>query len=254
MRAAGPFTGEPGYELLYWLPYLRSLNGAAYDCAITRGGAGLWYEGRTIDAYDEIGFESYRDLLEQRYRIARVEKSFGPSDILDREILRAVECESVVHPAQMYQRLWDAANWPFARLKKPAPLPGLAPGYIAARFYTSFQLPANAPVLRVIAAARKNARVVALVPERALDNHGEHRLPNGIKTVTYGPETSLETISRVVAHAEAFLSTYGGLSYLGPHYGVPTRAFHRMTPNEAHRAQERRMAEDLNADYELVRV
>lgn len=254
MRVAGPFTGEPGYELLYWLPYLRSLNEAAYDCAITRGGAGLWYEGESADAYRLIGFERYRALFDKRFRAARVEKSFGPDDVLDREILAEVGADAAVHPAEMYQRLWDAAAWPFTRLKKPAPLPELAPGYIAARFYTSFQLPANAPVLKVIAAARTNARVVALLPERSLDNHGEHRLPDGIETVTYGPETSLETISRVVAHAEAFLSTYGGLSYLGPHYGVPTRALHRMTPNDAHRAQERRMAEELNADYELVRV
>lgn len=254
MKVAGPFSSEPGFELLYWLPYLRSINGRAYDASVTRGGAGIWYQGQAIDAYDEIGFENYRDLSEQRYELSRVEKSFGPDDLLDREILRTIEAESAVHPSEMYQRLDVAHTWPFEPLEKPEQIK--ESGYIAVRFYTSFQMPQNALIGQIVGKAAEKGRVVALVPQEQIDNHGEHRIPKGdnISLVTYTPEDSLQVISQVVAHADAFLCTYGGLSYLGPHYGVPTRAFHMRQPNDVHRAQERRMVKQLNGDYELVRI
>src|SRR6266545_2052896 len=44
----GPFLGEIGYELEYWIPFLRRLlheHGVAPEQAtvMTRGGAALWY-------------------------------------------------------------------------------------------------------------------------------------------------------------------------------------------------------------------
>jgi hypothetical protein len=35
------------------------------------------------------------------------------------------------------------------------------------------------------------------------------------------PNRNLETQSAIIAHARALVGTYGGLSYLGPFYGVP---------------------------------
>ncbi len=36
------------------------------------------------------------------------------------------------------------------------------------------------------------------------------------------PTTNLQVQSAVIAHARVFVGTYGGLSYLGPFYGVPS--------------------------------
>lgn len=255
----GPFSGEPGFELLYWLPYLRAHGISKADVAITRGGAGVWYPCEARDAYDLIGFDEYRRLFAARYMVTRVQKSFGPGDVLDEAILRAAGGDAQIHPASMYQRLQDAADWPFEALPKPAPPDGIEGSYIAAAFYTSHQLPPNqghrvASVMQRL--ADKGSRIVALRPLQSIDDHGSVPIPEheNVEVVTYGPNESLAVQSRVIAHAEAMIGTYGGLSYLGPLYGVPTKAFHTMQPDPIHSAREDQMAEQLGASYQRVRL
>lgn len=260
----GPFSGEPGFELIYWLPYLRANGLSPDDLAITRGGAGVWYPCHTQDAYELVGVDTYRSLFEQRYIVTRVQKSFGPSDVLDAAILDALGAERFTeelrHPADMYQRLQDAANWPFEPL--PAidrhPLVGDEP-YIAAAFYTSDQLPANrareaANIVRWL--ADRGNKVAALRAKQAVDDHSSVRIPEhpNVQTVEFDPEDSLKVQSQVIAHADALIGTYGGLSYLGPLYGVPTRAFHCFQPNPVHVAREDQMVSELGASYERVRL
>lgn len=258
----GPFSGEPGYELLYWLPYLRHLGISQSDTAITRGGAGIWYPCETLDAYDLIGFEKYRSLFGLRYAVTKVQKSFGPADVLDVAILGRRPGQrgcQIIHPADMYQRLQDASDWPFEPLPKPDTEPDIEQPYIAAAFYTSYQMPphkgAEAARLLTTLADRGN-RIVALVPEQPIDDHGSIVWPTreNIEVVTFRPNESLKVQSQVIAHAEALICTYGGLSYLGPLYGVPTRAFHAREPNEIHAARENDMAAQLGASYERVRL
>ena len=40
------------------------------------------------------------------------------------------------------------------------------------------------------------------------------------------PERNLEIQTRVISHARALVGTYGGLTYLGPCYGVPSIGFY----------------------------
>jgi ADP-heptose:LPS heptosyltransferase len=67
---------------------------------------------------------------------------------------------------------------------------------------------------------------------------------------------NLDVQSRVIAHARAFIGTYGGLSYLGPFFGTPSIGFysdeqdlkpvHRVTAHAACRALQGRLI-DLDA-------
>lgn len=257
----GPFSGEPGFELLYWLPYLKANGLSPSDTAITRGGAGVWYPCHTQDAYELVGVDTYRSLFEQRYIVTRVQKSFGPGDILDTVILGASLAVDVDHhPADMYQRLQDAAEWPFEPLPEieRSPLVGDDP-YIAAAFYTSAQLPANRAreaVNIVLWLADRGNKVVALKAKRAFDDHSPVRMPDhpNVSVVEFDAEDSLKVQSQVIAHADALIGTYGGLSYLGPLYGVPTRAFHCSQPNPVHAAREDQMVAALGVSYERVRL
>jgi hypothetical protein len=59
---AGPWCSEVGYEILYWIPFLRWVM-AAYKIspdrviAVSRGGTSSWYAGiatRYVEAFDYV--------------------------------------------------------------------------------------------------------------------------------------------------------------------------------------------------------
>ncbi len=247
----GPFTGEPGYELLYWIPFLRWKLGDKFkDCtAITRGGAGVWYPCKTVDALDYLSRDEYIVLMNIRAEKRNTYKSDGPNDPLDKMIQKLAGLKSDIHPSEVIetnvQRVLDrAACWPHERLPKPERYPELPERYIAVRFYESRCLhPRYAPkiIRRLMREAKKIAPVVCLVMDSGIDDHPEFEVPEPDVTVIYKPRDSLETISRVVAHAEQFVATYGGLSYLGALYNVPTVAVSDCVDHSMHYVQEDRM-------------
>ena len=65
----GPWTGEVGFELIYWVPFVRwALGYAAIDrsrvIVCSRGGPQPWYEGlgdRYLDVLDVSTAEEFRD-------------------------------------------------------------------------------------------------------------------------------------------------------------------------------------------------
>ncbi len=255
----GPFTGEPGYELLYWIPYLRHRLGDKFkDCtAITRGGAGVWYPCKTLDAYDYLTRDEYIECLNVRARARNTYKSDSPGDPLDRLLLKMMGLKSDIHPSECIEtnvrRVIDrAAQWPHERLPKPPRLPDLPEKYIAVRFYEGRQFHKKYyPKItrRLIREAREKGTVVLLALSPPIDDHDEiYDLETDI-LVKYAPRQSLETISRVVAHAEQFVCTYGGLSYLGALYGTPTVAVSDCVEHSLHYEQEDRMATACGSLY-----
>ena len=53
---AGPWTGEIGFELLYWIPFLRKLKSRVPELpmsVISRGGVAAWYDG-IATGYEDI--------------------------------------------------------------------------------------------------------------------------------------------------------------------------------------------------------
>lgn len=261
LQVLGPFTWEPGYELLYWVPYVREREGVA----VTRGGAGIWYAPReTVDAYDILGFETYSELLRQRGSI----KSYSLSDVLDARILRELDAESLLHPSQcLLDVKKPGLDVHYERLPKPPRLDGLPDRYTAVRFYRNG--PLKNPQKIWAALERAEHPIVVLKQDRQFDNHSEiddinehhHRHNNrhgrensdgqnlAFQSLIYGPRHSLDTLSRVVAHAEQYICTYGGLSYLGPLYGVPTIAVSDGGKLTAHAAQEDKMIAACGAQF-----
>jgi hypothetical protein len=72
--------------------------------------------------------------------------------------------------------------------------------------------------------------VVLLNTGLSLDDHEEVQVPGGMGIYRVDqlmtPQRNLEVQTRIIAHARAFVGTYGGLAYLGPFYGVPAVAFY----------------------------
>jgi hypothetical protein len=255
----GPWTSEVGFELLYWIPFLRGLfarNGVdpRRVVALSRGGVGAWYAdiaGRYQDVLDVVSVAALRDDHVQR-DAAGAQKQLRPT-ALDAEILSRVREAigdreaAVLHPSAMYNRFrvgWSNERT-LARLRRElvfAPLhidaaapPGLSlGGYVAVKAYFSDAFPAeprNAARLRELVQRLTDDRpVVMLRSGVALDEHADVPLddvPGLVCAPTGGvPTTNLGDQAAIVAGARALVATYGGFAYLGPLVGTPTYAFH----------------------------
>jgi hypothetical protein len=258
---AGPWLAEVGYELLYWIPFLRRATERVPGLAerlvvVSRGGTQPWYDGiaqRYLDVFDELPAE----LLEQRlqaiagetrgYRKQYAETSF------DRQLLAALEGRiegraELLHPATMfgaYRSLAKAGLRPeqsglfsYERLPEP-PLPEdladvLPPSYAAVRFYFSEVFPDTTENRALAAEAVRgladHGDVVVLAPPGRYDEHRDLELPLSPRVhVLAGamtPQDNLAIQTAVIARARAFVGTYGGLSYLPLLLGVPAAALY----------------------------
>ncbi len=256
----GPWCSEVGFELLYWIPFLRkTLGDAGIDparvIAASRGGAEPWYSGIADTYYDLMDAKSHAEYLS--YTTTR-EAQQGVKKQLDlvaceraliNELSSDFEDPVVFHPSLMY-RLF-AAVW---RGMKPVeyalerchhvpmdrnlPLPEGCPfgdePYAAIKLYRSDAWPQNessaAFVRDLLASLASRMPVVVLQAGFDMDDHRDHSLPDGVRIIDASPwiepRTNLAVQSAIVAHASELHTTYGGFAYLGALLGVPTTAYY----------------------------
>lgn len=175
----GPFLGEVGYELLYWIPFVRwAVAFGKFDPArlwiLSRGGCRSWYGefgAQYLDIFDlmtperfcalnheRIAAQGERRRLELR-RGAHTAKQLEVSDF-DRHLIAQVttiigQRPQVLHPSVMYQLLrpyWQRRGPNLyhehadpQRLAVPPKLDGLPASYVAMKFYTSDACPDRRP-------------------------------------------------------------------------------------------------------------
>jgi hypothetical protein len=258
---AGPWLGEVGFELLYWVPFLnwfveRFAIAPDRMVVMSRGGTRDWY--RSVAA-------SYRDVLDQmppgEFRERNVSRASELGEqkqvrmtAFEQELLRpvltaaGVDEARVLHPSLMYALMrsywWGHANldWVerytrFRRFEPPTSVPGLdglPREYTAVKFYYNESFPATpanqAFARRVLSRLRAERPVVSLSTGLALDDHEgwedeESLAAYGIRA-TLSPAKNLALQSAVVGGARAWAGTYGGFAYLAPFYGVRAEAYY----------------------------
>jgi hypothetical protein len=112
----GPWLGEVGFEILYWIPFLRwVLERVGLDpsrvTAVSRGGPSGWYAdvaAHYADVLDLISVDAYRKGNEQRWRETGEQKQLQCSSF-DNAILESVKGRAglgqsvVLHPSLMYR-------------------------------------------------------------------------------------------------------------------------------------------------------
>ena len=280
----GPFLGEVGYELLYWIPLVRRLLAEhAVDpdrvTVLSRGGAGGWYRdccAHSLEVLDLVEPERYlAELVDRRRREGGAKQFF--QDRLD-EVLTARALERIgdavpVHPLLMYSRL----RFLFEGLQPPedAPLladyrmlerdawqlpPGCPAEYVAVKLYFSDPFPDEGSSRELAARALEelaaDSAVVVLTSGMQLDEHREW-VPSGPRihdsSAWVTPQDNLAVQTALVARSRAFACTYGGFSYLGTMLGVPTLALQSREPDpysRVHLAVLR--AAFPGADYEVI--
>ena len=258
--AAGPWLGEVGFELLYWVPFLRWCAERLHVdsqrfVVVSRGGTESWYRPFATtyaDVFDQVSAETFREQHDTRVRDLGEQKQTRVSEF-DRDVIAAamrhaahVHDWSLLHPSMMYELLnpywwghqsdrWVHEHVRYTKLEPPSrtTVLDLPPHYVAAKFYFNECFPATPhnrafvrDALRTLAAT---GPVIALstglnIDDHSgdrIDEHGVRHLPEGIE-----PAHNLHIQSAIVAGADAFVGTYGGFSYMAPFYGVKSVAFY----------------------------
>lgn len=255
----GPFLSEVGFELLYWIPLLRWIKEKWQVeperlVVVSRGGTALWYEGLSghyLDVFDFTTPESFAARSAARWESEQRQKQFVPRGE-DEEIIAwarqrcgAANAE-MLHPSLMYRlfgpvfqgqipldaMLKRARYERFTEPDLPRELASRLPqDYAAIRFYfrPSFpDTPRNRDFVRdLVGRIAKSIPVVLLNTGIDVDDHADCPANGTLSLKGFvTPSNNLDVQSRVIANARAFIGTYGGLSYLAPHFGVPSIAFH----------------------------
>ena len=258
---AGPWLGEVGFELLYWVPFLawfaeRFAVHRDRLVVLSRGGTRPWYShvaARYYDVFEHIDVGEFRAGNYERAVELGEQKQIAVTPF-DRRLLAPVlasiggENAGVLHPSTMFRLFrpywwghassaWVSRHARFLPLERPAAgdlLSRLPEGYVAVKFYYNDAFPAtpqNRAFARdVLRDLRRRGPVVSLSTGLAIDDHEgweeeESLAAHGIRA-DLSPATNLELQTRIVAHARRWVGTYGGFAYLAPFYGVPATAFY----------------------------
>jgi hypothetical protein len=250
----GPWTGEVGFELLYWIPFVRWVR-AHWNLApereviVSRGGVASWYTqdaARYVDILELFTPDDFRSAVAEEKRKHRKPGAF------DDRIVEAVAGRrdagpvDVLHPGLMYRLFapyWsDEAGYAlidqFTRHQLIDPPAGVRPAglpaeYVAVRFYFNECFPPTgenrAFARQTVASLAERSTIVMLNPGFSVDDHNDWKPDTSDRIITIAdstkPESNLALQSAVIAGARAYVGTYGGYSYLAPLYRVPALAF-----------------------------
>ncbi len=254
---AGPWTGEVGYEVLYWVPFLRWLS-AAYRLpasrviAVSRGGVGSWYSGIAgtyVDALDLMAPGTFAARARSLAADERTAKQLALSE-LDRDIVSGVTRQigadvRVIHPSLMYRlfrAFWSGhasmsfleRHTRFTRVTPPstADLSTLPREYVCVKFYSARSLPSDpsmrATLRSLVAALATRTPVVLLDAHIRMDEHEDFTFEDVPNTMSarglMTPATNLAVQTQIMAGARAFVGTCGSVAWLAPMLGVDTLA------------------------------
>jgi hypothetical protein len=255
----GPWLSEVGFEVLYWIPFLRWFEDRyRIDrdrmIALSRGGVADWYEpvaARYVEIFDHLDPDTFtRRNAERRASSEGGGQKQTAAGALDNEILAdakqrlGIPDATVCHPSLMYRlfgQFWlgnraldlvmSHTRHATYALSRPADLQ-LPDKYVAVKFYTGIALPpteANTRALReIVAAVASRVPVVMLDAGMKTDEHEDYlfrNIPNVFSLQRHvSAANNLGVQTAVVAGAERFIGTCGSLAWLAPMLGVDTIA------------------------------
>ena len=253
----GPWLSEVGYEVLYWVPFVRWVQ-SQYDIpadrlvVVTRGGAASWYSDITSNAVelfdlmspDEYAAGNARRSVDDRGTL----KQFGVSP-MDGRIVADVERRigasrtRVLHPSFLYQlfhQFWLGHRPPsflekrtrYRRIAAPdVAVPPLPAEFVAVKFYTAASLPPTDSVRRalqsLVVGLAERTPVVMLDTGLAVDDHEDYSFAasriHSVRAVLQ-PRDNLAVQTAIISRASSFVGTCGALAWLAPMLGVDTTA------------------------------
>jgi hypothetical protein len=256
---AGPWLSEVGFEVLYWIPFLRWFEDRyRVDrerlVVVSRGGTAGWYADVAagyVEIFEHMDPATFaRRNAERRERDESGGQKQKTRGALDEELIDLARRHvgrpdaTVCHPALMYQlfnqfwlgnRALDLVS-SHTRYLPPARSQrcdlGLPERYVAVKFYTGAAIPdarASRDALReIVRTLAARTPVVVLDTGMTTDEHEDylfHDIPNVMSLAgRMEPRSNLALQTAVIAGAQAFVGTCGSLAWLAPMLGVDTVA------------------------------
>ena len=249
----GPWLSEVGFEVLYWLPFLRWVQAAfrldpSRVVAVSRGGVASWYRGiadRYVEIWDHIDPAEFARRTAERGATKQLEVS-----PFDHEVVQAVERTigsrvAVLHPSLMYRLFalfWSGqraqgfldAHTRFEPVTTPAIIDAgrLPRKYVAVKFYAARSLPDTPDVRRTLSwfvdSLAERTHVVLLDTGLVLDEHADYAFSQSGRVISakpwMTPNNNLAVQTQIIAGAQAFIGTCGSVAWLAPMLGVNTSA------------------------------
>lgn len=252
----GPFRGELGFEVLYWLPWLTHWRMTHQIASrrlhvITRGGLGACYDASdTKDLYDLASAEDCRIQMRLDAKRTQMLKQTRVTAFDRRLVAQAATAWGFsryrwVHPSRMFLALrpWWEDRWSvsqvLARLQfdplvhPEVPTTWQLPAeYVAVRFYARATFPFCADTLHftedLINRLAKRVPVVLLNSGVFADDHADFAFngPNILTLPDLPLNENLRLQAAVLARASGFVGTYGGLAQLALRLGIPSTSFY----------------------------
>ena len=250
----GPWLAEVGYEVLYWIPFLRWVA-AAYQLdparvtVLSRGGVAAWYEGigsRYVEIWDLITPAEFARRNAERGDLKQLSGSS-----LESELIAAAGRDGslagarVLHPSLMFRLFklfWSGhrasgfldSHTRFRLHQPPGVLArtALPDDYVAVKFYAARSMPDTPEIRRalqrMVRDLAERSTVVLLDTGLAVDDHADYAFAGDARIVSarewLTPRTNLGAQTDIIAHASAYVGTCGSLTWLAPLLGVHTSA------------------------------
>lgn len=279
----GPFLGEVGFELLYWIPlvgYLQKFIPEHLEViVISRGGMGAWYQSkRTVRYFDALSIFS-PDLIEKerirRQKISGVMKQNQLSEF-EKEVIRKLVGESpalVLHPKLMvrhFARYWSGKqNLQTIVRTMIFTRPDLGVNHdLEFKDFISLRLYKNDVLTEVN--GEFTERLLSWVNSSGLPilnldtgvNYDDHR-SLATTSISSFPTLSgqvacknLHVQAQAISQSANFICTHGGLSYFGPLLGTPTVVVQDVdkSPNPQHTALISYVAKENQVGFSIATV
>lgn len=281
----GPFVGEVGYELSYWIPWIRKFCDdvkleESRIGIVTRGGAHVWYpdHAHSLELLSDISADEFRKLQSAEYptKLRHAEKQL---------IKRlGISRFRIAHPREMHSAISEfrgnycgieglETHLSFASLSRTAVtnrierLDGfkdvLTPErYGAVRLYTNSLIGDELTVQkawRLVALAARDFNLVDVGVMLKLDDHVAIAPEAGTAMSPLAdcpPSLNLALQTLVILRSNFLVSTYGGISYIGLLLGIPTLAIEggRARQKNSHLLFENHVRDQLGVNYIRVNL
>ena len=262
----GPWLSEVGYEVLYWVPFVRWFAhhyrvDPSRLVVVSRGGVAGWYADvaeryvELLDLFSPAEFaarnaERQREGEQKQHRLSAFDAEIVTRVRHDRALAGATIC----HPSAMFRLLrqfWlgnESLEYLLEHLvyapvtPPPVAIPNLPSRFVAMKFYTGKALPdtdANRRALRaIVERTAADDPVVLLNTGLTLDEHQDflfRDIAATSLTSSMTPQNNLAVQTEVIRRAARFVGTCGSLAWLAPMLGTKTLAVyeddHLLTPH-----------------------
>jgi len=259
----GPFRSETGFELLYWIPFLNHFRhhhkiDRNRIIAIGRGGSAAWYDAAgTGDLYEHMGLDTARTLsIHASIQTGSIKQH--QDEGWERHVCALAATSigltkyHVLSPRWMYDRLepfWMGRrplSWLDDKIlhhvRMPAPkldpeiAKQLPESFIAMRWYARPTWPLKEDLIlwtrKLTEAVASRIPVVMIGSGLHTDDHSDMYLggiPNVLYLKDFAPQTPLNNLaiqSAVIAKAQGYVGTYGGMAQGAMRWGIPTLALY----------------------------